>query len=110
AEDGIRDFHVTGVQTCALPISRETSAGGRAGIAALRTSRAAAPTSFARDISLPRPNSTASARSADCGSVVELRKTDFPPLRKTVLSVAAPTQVSSSNELNSLRLGTRQSS
>src|SRR5690606_39752811 len=25
AEDGIRDFHVTGVQTCALPIS----AGGR---------------------------------------------------------------------------------
>src|SRR5690606_39974402 len=22
-EDGIRDFHVTGVQTCALPISRE---------------------------------------------------------------------------------------
>src|SRR6266511_5997298 len=26
AEDGIRDFHVTGVQTCALPIS--TSTGG----------------------------------------------------------------------------------
>src|SRR5690606_34003793 len=24
AEDGIRDFHVTGVQTCALPISAET--------------------------------------------------------------------------------------
>src|SRR5690606_40420043 len=23
AEDGIRDFHVTGVQTCALPIFRE---------------------------------------------------------------------------------------
>src|SRR5690606_40307072 len=23
AEDGIRDFHVTGVQTCALPISAE---------------------------------------------------------------------------------------
>src|SRR5436309_16101877 len=23
AEDGIRDFHVTGVQTCALPISRD---------------------------------------------------------------------------------------
>src|SRR5690606_40511451 len=23
AEDGIRDFHVTGVQTCALPISSE---------------------------------------------------------------------------------------
>src|SRR5690606_41151275 len=26
AEDGIRDFHVTGVQTCALPISVLTSA------------------------------------------------------------------------------------
>src|SRR5436309_10607216 len=25
AEDGIRDFHVTGVQTCALPISRRLS-------------------------------------------------------------------------------------
>src|SRR5436309_948661 len=25
AEDGIRDFHVTGVQTCALPISRTPS-------------------------------------------------------------------------------------
>src|SRR5690606_39557435 len=25
AEDGIRDFHVTGVQTCALPISTEPS-------------------------------------------------------------------------------------
>src|SRR5690606_40662595 len=24
AEDGIRDFHVTGVQTCALPISTRT--------------------------------------------------------------------------------------
>src|SRR5690606_39677279 len=24
AEDGIRDFHVTGVQTCALPISMKT--------------------------------------------------------------------------------------
>src|SRR5690606_39483194 len=27
AEDGIRDFHVTGVQTCALPISRARLAG-----------------------------------------------------------------------------------
>src|SRR5690606_40588751 len=26
AEDGIRDFHVTGVQTCALPISRSYAA------------------------------------------------------------------------------------
>src|SRR5690606_39557214 len=27
AEDGIRDFHVTGVQTCALPISVNTDLG-----------------------------------------------------------------------------------
>src|SRR5690606_40499793 len=35
AEDGIRDFHVTGVQTCALPISetasRTTRSCGRTG-------------------------------------------------------------------------------
>src|SRR5690606_40733631 len=29
AEDGIRDFHVTGVQTCALPISGDDAGGGR---------------------------------------------------------------------------------
>src|SRR5690606_39413482 len=28
AEDGIRDFHVTGVQTCALPIYREGNETG----------------------------------------------------------------------------------
>src|SRR5690606_40500939 len=28
AEDGIRDFHVTGVQTCALPISKELNHAG----------------------------------------------------------------------------------
>src|SRR5690606_40962653 len=28
AEDGIRDFHVTGVQTCALPIYLLAKAGG----------------------------------------------------------------------------------
>src|SRR5207302_7603222 len=31
AEDGIRDFHVTGVQTCALPISRARSCSPSAG-------------------------------------------------------------------------------
>src|SRR5690606_39803801 len=29
AEDGIRDFHVTGVQTCALPISDALAERGR---------------------------------------------------------------------------------
>src|SRR5690606_40373543 len=36
AEDGIRDFHVTGVQTCALPISDEADARLRANPAGLR--------------------------------------------------------------------------
>src|SRR5207302_3275053 len=40
AEDGIRDFHVTGVQTCALPISKIKSwhrmAGCRARLARSR--------------------------------------------------------------------------
>src|SRR5690606_40544566 len=31
AEDGIRDFHVTGVQTCALPISETDPAAQRKG-------------------------------------------------------------------------------
>src|SRR5439155_9736337 len=38
AEDGIRDGHVTGVQTCALPILRD---GGRAAIPCGRSGRAA---------------------------------------------------------------------
>src|SRR5690606_32994738 len=33
AEDGIRDFHVTGVQTCALPISRYPLRASRSGAA-----------------------------------------------------------------------------
>src|SRR5436309_15428659 len=32
AEDGIRDFHVTGVQTCALPIYRAQHATGARGV------------------------------------------------------------------------------
>src|SRR5690606_40268481 len=31
AEDGIRDFHVTGVQTCALPISSSSPVAKRTG-------------------------------------------------------------------------------
>src|SRR5690606_40558449 len=34
AEDGIRDFHVTGVQTCALPISTVSNKGIGKGVTA----------------------------------------------------------------------------
>src|SRR5690606_39569764 len=37
AEDGIRVFHVTGVQTCALPICRLPGPGRRAAAAPART-------------------------------------------------------------------------
>src|SRR5690606_40052409 len=37
AEDGIRDFHVTGVQTCALPIYRVWHVATRAPVALLFT-------------------------------------------------------------------------
>src|SRR5690606_39349746 len=39
AEDGIRDFHVTGVQTCALPISRATNRRASIACPTLRTAR-----------------------------------------------------------------------
>src|SRR5690606_40291525 len=44
AEDGIRDFHVTGVQTCALPILLRSVSGGRP---PARMSSSAAATIFA---------------------------------------------------------------
>src|SRR5690606_39858406 len=37
AEDGIRDFHVTGVQTCALPILKKRTNAVFASLKALRT-------------------------------------------------------------------------
>src|SRR2546429_4812328 len=47
AEDGIRDVAVTGVQTCALPISKWTSAGClRASLRRFRYSRAALSAAF----------------------------------------------------------------
>src|SRR5690606_41038104 len=47
AEDGIRDFHVTGVQTCALPISGRDAALQRALPAARPAGRA--PRARSRD-------------------------------------------------------------
>src|SRR5256885_3723876 len=48
AEDGIRDYKVTGVQTCALPISGAQAAHGGAGMA-----RAPASASGFHSLSLP---------------------------------------------------------
>src|SRR5215475_15213024 len=51
AEDGIRDFHVTGVQTCALPISRRCRA--RRHCRAIRRARGRAPRIPARPSDAP---------------------------------------------------------
>src|SRR5690606_40551297 len=40
AEDGIRDFHVTGVQTCALPISQQLYQEARAAMRAKNNEQA----------------------------------------------------------------------
>src|SRR5690606_39829098 len=59
AEDGIRDFHVTGVQTCALPISghreramRTTATGERSASMARTTVQAAVEASRPKDAAL----------------------------------------------------------
>src|SRR5690606_39319694 len=53
AEDGIRDFHVTGVQTCALPIFDTSTAIADAAFAPATTSGSAAR---------PRSSAAAAAR------------------------------------------------
>src|ERR1039457_2707674 len=49
AEDGIRDYKVTGVQTCALPISRHPPARFGGGLVRLPPDTANVPTEVAKD-------------------------------------------------------------
>src|SRR5690606_21195233 len=70
AEDGIRDFHVTGVQTCALPISRSRSRRRRAAAArdrAVGNDRVAAWTLLLRQRFTSRRSRAASAFRAFFG-------------------------------------------
>src|SRR5690606_38268920 len=55
AEDGIRDFHVTGVQTCALPISARPSSAGRSARPRPRPRPAASPAT-SRSRATPPPS------------------------------------------------------
>src|SRR5690606_40961803 len=67
AEDGIRDFHVTGVQTCALPISissRVSSCSRRSRI----TSRCSGGSSSSASCSWRRCSKSDSCRSGVSGS------------------------------------------
>src|SRR5690606_39489644 len=72
AEDGIRDFHVTGVQTCALPILSRSSTAvvvtrreTWVSPAARRGRRAGRPT---RSGQAPYPTRFGSGPSSDAGS------------------------------------------
>src|SRR5690606_39929991 len=78
AEDGIRDFHVTGVQTCALPIwtsevehvlATQTLKQGRAKTMKIEVKGKAAPGITAKDIVLAIIGKTGSAGGT--GHVVE---------------------------------------
>src|SRR5439155_14297675 len=64
AEDGIRDGHVTGVQTCALPISFSTSSGCARRRPRGRSSASNAPTSRARRHSVNSDEYSPSRRSS----------------------------------------------
>src|SRR5690606_39760551 len=64
AEDGIRDFHVTGVQTCALPIWQQH--GKREENGHRRTSRGASGSSSAA--SAASPEESASTSGAEVSS------------------------------------------
>src|SRR5438552_14549632 len=66
AEDGIRDDLVTGVQTCALPITwpgdgvKRTDPRGRPGLASTLTSRPVRPCSASHSTKAPPPRSSSS--------------------------------------------------
>src|SRR5690606_39767904 len=77
AEDGIRDFHVTGVQTCALPISWRRRGARSCPTCAYRPGRSSAPTSSRRGSATSTSAATSwSPRARDRKSVVEGKRVD----------------------------------
>src|SRR5690606_39598791 len=74
AEDGIRDFHVTGVQTCALPIWSSTAASShdrvRRGASRLPRSRADLPGAGDRSVDLLQPCGPGGRSRGTSGSLV----------------------------------------
>src|SRR5690606_40470922 len=72
AEDGIRDFHVTGVQTCALPILQATGCAA-AVLAQAKTSARGLP-ARAHCSSHPRRSPPLSLRGASSASRSEERR------------------------------------
>src|SRR5690606_40645383 len=65
AEDGIRDFHVTGVQTCALPISSSRTRPPASPRWRSGRSRSTTPSSGRSPTTPTRPRVQASSRSEE---------------------------------------------
>src|SRR5690606_39870858 len=68
AEGGIRDFHVTGVQTCALPISRSTRTTAGSGLSSQRaagSTNSGMANGFDHDVPRPSALHCASSRSEE---------------------------------------------
>src|SRR5690606_40996024 len=90
AEDGIRDFHVTGVQTCALPISTDgtcpprSRAASRAGCGVY--ARCAGASSCARPPSARSPDS---ARHGLAQDRAPPRRLDAPEVAQVDLMMLA---------------------
>src|SRR2546429_6364547 len=63
AEDGIRDVAVTGVQTCALPISSGCSAMGRTGRPSMENGWCEPPPPSGKESMVPAARTPGSART-----------------------------------------------
>src|SRR5690606_39440652 len=75
AEDGIRDFHVTGVQTCALPISANTVITGTAAASVSnRRNRSVAPPEVSSRRARNQSRSAGRPRWSRCAARSEERR------------------------------------
>src|SRR5690606_39591367 len=72
AEDGIRDFHVTGVQTCALPILAMNTAARPIMLCMKATSSGILVISTRLAMMVPAPPPTTSAPSTQARPLVKL--------------------------------------
>src|SRR5690606_40666516 len=80
AEDGIRDFHVTGVQTCALPISTRRNSASKPTPNSVRERRASDRPEGSPALSIPRAGLPTKARIS-MSFRLGIRAFPFPPPR-----------------------------
>src|SRR5690606_17715430 len=97
AEDGIRDFHVTGVQTCALPILLRiclNESTSDSGLSALKNSPRELIAACQRSYTLPL---LVESLLPTFGQAVPLRRLVYPELPKVPLS-SCQSRFGSTNE------------